>query len=156
MNSKLTQWLRNLKHPDILFRLSLIICLAVLFNESKAYPDHSRLFPQIVTLLGLIIVSLSLGRDFIFGPDKKANPPGPVEKTETTARFFKTVIVIILCFFLSLAAGILFVVPAAYIGYFAFFGKREMAGKILLITTAVMTAAYAILKLIFKIPVLNF
>ena len=156
MKSKFTESFHYIKHPEVLFKIGLLLFLALLFNESIEYPDHSRLFPQIVTIFGLIIVSLSLVRDFILGPDKKINQQSPAEKSETKTRFFKTVIVIILSFLFSLIGGILFVVPAAYVGYFAFFGKREMAGKILMITTVVTIIAYGIFKLVFKIPVLNF
>ena len=156
MNSKLNNFLNYFKNPDVLFKLAVIVFLTILLNESQDYPDHSRLFPQIVTIFGLVIVVLSLGKDMISEVNKKVEEQNKSKKSETKLRFFKTVVVIIIAFLISLIGGILFVVPAAYLCYFSFFGRREIAGRIFFITVMVTLIAYGIFKMLFKIPVLNF
>ena len=142
-----------LKNSHNVFRICILAFLVILFHETVHYPLHSRLFPEIIIVFGVFLVLLSVGKDVIMKPDTVTEDRDDAKRSENRRRMLKTGLVIIISFLISMSFGILFVVPAAYIGYLIFLGKRETAGKILLVTIIITLMVYGIFRSLFGIPV---
>ena len=142
-----------LKNSHNVFRICILAFLVVLFHETVKYPLHSRLFPEIIIVFGFFLVLLSVGKDVIMKTDAVTEDRDDAKRSENKRRVLKTGLVIIISFLISMLFGILFVVPAAYIGYLIFLGKRETAGKIFSVTVIVTLLVYGIFRTVFSIPV---
>jgi len=106
-------------------------------------------------VFGVFLVLLSIGKDVIMKTDAVTEDRDDAKRSENKRRVLKTGLVIIISFLISMLFGILFVVPAAYIGYLIFLGKRETAGKIFSLTVIVTLLVYGIFRTVFGIPVLK-
>jgi hypothetical protein len=150
---------------EVGFKFVLLSLFGTLYVMAIPYPTKSREFPQLIAAFGLLIVMISLARDFI---QKKTmvKELGDVEDAELTAfdeenrkirrkRFYQAWAILLVSTFIGFLFGFLFTTFFLFFGFSILFGKRKNFLKNTMISLAISLMIFFIFQWLMDIPLMQ-
>ena len=156
-----------LKRLDVWCKISLIALFVPLYIIARSYPSESRQFPQLIAVFTLVVLAISLVRDF-FGK-KAASPPESAEGSdagfqaadqgkglkERKKRLYLTWGMILVSTSIGFWGGFLITTFLLFIGFALFFGEKKHLLRNSLTAIAVTAVIYFIFEWIMRVPLLG-
>lgn len=155
----------KLKLIDVQIKLALIIIFGLFFIFSMPYPEKSRAFPQLLSVVSLIIVIISLTFDFtkkeiVIGEltdvdEAEVKVLDEETKRARKQRFYKAWAIIIVSSTLGFLGGFLFSTLFNFLGFTLLFGERKNLVKNILISVVMTAVIYVSFETIMGVPLLE-
>ena len=156
-----------LKRLDVWCKMALMALFVLLIVMARSYPSESRQFPQLIAMFTLIVLVISLARDF-FGKKTDASPEsaeasdagfqaadqGKGEKGRRR-RFYLTWGMIIISTGLGFWGGFLVTTFLLFMGFALFFGEKKHLVRNSFTAIAVTAVIYFIFEWIMRVPLLG-
>jgi hypothetical protein len=157
----------TLKRLDVWCKIVLMALFVLLFAMARSYPSESRQFPQLIAIFTLVMLVISLSRDFL---GKKTT--APPESTETTdagfqaadqgkgkkerkRRLYLTWGMILISTGIGFWGGFLITTFLLFIGFALFFGEKKHLLRNSLTAIAVTAVIYFVFEWIMRVPLLG-
>jgi len=155
-----------LKRPDVWCKMALMALFALLYAMARSYPSESRQFPQLIAVFTLVVLAVSLGRDFL---GKKASRPESAqagnarvrvadeqrEDRERKKRLYLTWGLILISTAIGFWGGFLITTFLLFIGFALLFGERKHLLRNSLTAVAVTAVIYFVFEWIMRVPLLG-
>lgn len=155
----------KLKLVDVQIKLALILIFGLFFFASMPYPEKSRAFPQLISVVSLIIIIASLtfdftGKETVFGEltdvdEAEVKILDDKTKKERRQRFYKAWAIIIVSSSVGFLGGFLFSALFYFLGFTVFFGERENLVKNIFIALGMTAVIYVTFEMIMGVPLLE-
>jgi hypothetical protein len=147
------------------FKLLLMILFACFYALAIPYPEKSRQFPQLISLLSLIMLAVSFLTDMVNKKGVKMEV-GTVEdgelqevreqgKGEKKKRFFKAWGIILVSFGAGLLGGFAFTAFFLFAGFALFFGSRQKLLKNIIIAVVMTVCIFLVFQQVMAVPLLT-
>jgi hypothetical protein len=157
---------QTLKRLDVWCKIVLTALFALLYVTARSYPSESRQFPQLIAVFTLVILVISLIRDF---SGKTAASPVPAEasdagfqaagqakgKKEEKRRLYLTWVMILVSTALGFWGGFLITTFLLFMGFALFFGEKRHLVRNSLTAIAVTAVIYVLFEWIMRVPLLG-
>ena len=147
------------------FKLLLMILFGCFYALAIPYPEQSRQFPQLVAILGLIILAASFLVDMLnkttvrteISQVDDAELRGKEErgKGEKRKRFYKAWAIILVSFGAGLLGGFAFTAFFLFVGFALFFGSRQKLLKNMIIAVVMTVCIFLIFQEVMGVPLLT-
>jgi hypothetical protein len=166
-----------------IFRLFLLGFFALLMVMSRTYPEESRLFPELLGGITIILIMVSFIRDFtkekkreqieqpeipssdfweeqkrrIKEVEKKSEDAGyeVLEEGLRKKRLRQSVVIILISLGIGYLGGILLVVPFCYITFGMLHGQKRETLKYIIIAAGVTLLTYLCFTCFMHVPLLD-
>jgi hypothetical protein len=155
----------KLKLTDVQIKLALVVIFIVAYFLAMPYPEKSRAFPQLISVVSLIFVVISLVFDFRKKEvvsvqltdidDDEVKVLSSEEKKARKQRFYKAWVIIIFSTLMGFLGGFLFSAFFFFLGFAAVFGERKMLVKNIIITVIMTVITYVVFEVIMAVPMLE-
>ena len=141
-----------LKRLDVWCKMALMALFVLLIVMARSYPSESRQFPQLIAMFTLIVLVISLARDF-FGKKTDASP----ESAEASDAGFQAADqgMIIISTGLGFWGGFLVTTFLLFMGFALFFGEKKHLVRNSFTAIAVTAVIYFIFEWIMRVPLLG-
>ena len=147
------------------FKLLLMIMFGCFYALAIPYPEKSRQFPQLISLLSLIMLAASFLTDMLNKKGVKMEV-GTVEdgelqvikeqgRGERKKRFFKAWAIILVSFGAGLLGGFAFTAFLLFIGFALFFGTRQKLLKNIVIAFIMTICIFLVFQQVMGVPLLT-
>ncbi len=150
---------------DVQIKLALIVIFGLFFVFAMPYSEKSRAFPQLLSVVSIIIVIISLTFDFTAKDIIKGELTDVDEaevkildaetKRARKQRFYKAWGIIIVSSGVGFLGGFLFSTFFYFLGFTLFFGERKNLGKNILIAVVMTAVIYVTFETIMGVPLLE-
>jgi len=156
----------TLKRLDVWCKMALMVLFVLLCVMARSYPSESRQFPQLIAILTLVVLVISLVRDFL---GKKATSPEFAEASdagfqaadqvkgekERKRRLYLTWGMILISTGIGFWGGFLITTFLLFIGFALFFGEKKHLLRNSLTAIAVTAVIYFFFEWIMRVPLLG-
>ncbi len=150
---------------DVQIKIALILIFAFFFIAAMPYPEKSRAFPQLLSVVSLILVIISLtfdltGKETVIGEitdidDTEVKVLSAEEKRARKQRFYKAWGIIIVSSAVGFAGGFLFSTFFYFLGFALFFGERQHIVKNMVIAVIMTAVIYFSFQTMMGVPLLE-
>jgi hypothetical protein len=155
------------KRLDVWCKTALMALFVLLYVMARSYPSESRQFPQLIAVFTLVILVISLVRDFL--GKKTAAPPESAESSdagfqavdqeigqkEKKRRLYLTWGMILISTGIGFWGGFLITTFLLFIGFALFFGEKKHLMRNSLTAIAVTAVIYFIFEWVMRVPLLG-
>lgn len=155
-----------LKRPDVWCKMALMALFSLLYAVARSYPSESRQFPQLIAVFTLVVLAISLVRDFL---GKKASRPESAEASdagfqvtdqqredrERKKRLYLTWGLILISTAIGFWGGFLITTFLLFIGFALLFGERKHLLRNSLTAVAITAVIYVVFEWIMRVPLLG-
>lgn len=155
-----------LKRLDVWCKMALMALFVLLYAMARSYPSESRQFPQLIAVFTLVVLAISLVRDFL--GNKVARP----ESAETSdagfqvadqqrgdrerkKRLYLTWGLILTATAIGFWGGFLITTFLLFMGFSLLFGERKHRLRNSLTAVAVTAVIYIVFEWIMRVPLLG-
>ncbi len=150
---------------DVQIKLALIVIFVLFFVLAMPYPEKSRAFPQLLSVVSLILVIISLTFDFT-SKEIVAGELTDVDEAEVKVldeetkrarkrRFYKAWGIILVSTAVGFLGGFLFSALCYFLGFALFFGERKNLVKNIIIALVLTAVIYVSFDTIMGVPLLE-
>ncbi len=157
----------TLQRLDVWCKIVLMALFVLLYVMARSYPSESRQFPQLIAVFTLVMLVISLVRDFL--GKKTAAPPESAEASdagfqvagqekgekEKKRRFYLTWTLILISTGIGFWGGFLITTFLLFIGFALFFGEKKHLFRNSLTAIAVTAVIYFVFEWIMRVPLLG-
>jgi len=155
------------KLTEVWFKLVLSAFFTFLYLLSSPYPEKAKQFPQLIIIFTLIVILISLMRDFsrkevvVEGiadvHDTELKVLDETTKKKRRKRFYQAWGIILISMAIGFLGGFLFSTFSLFVGFALFFGKRTRKNlfKHTLIAVVMTILIYITFQWIMGIPLLT-
>lgn len=155
----------KLRLTEVWFKLALLLFFGLLFILAIPYPEKSKQFPQLLAVVSLILILISLLKDF-FQKGKVAEAIADVDDTELRTmdpearvtkrgRFYRAWGIILASTALGFLGGFLFTSFFLLIGFAFFFGEKKYLLKNALIAVLMTVIIFFSFQVVMGVPLLS-
>jgi len=155
----------RLKLTEVWYKLALFLFFGLLFILAIPYPEKSKQFPQLLAVVSLILIVISLLKDFI-PKGKVAEGIADVDDTELKVldpkariakrrRLYRAWEIILVSTALGFLGGFLFTSFFLFIGFAFFFGERKNLLKNVLIAVFLTMIIFLFFQVFMGVPLLS-
>lgn len=155
-----------LRRPDVWCKMALMALFVLLYAMARSYPPESRQFPQLIAVFTLVVLAISLARDFW---RKKAAPPESAEASdagfqvtdqnkdgkERKRRLYLTWGLILISTAIGFWGGFIITTFLLFIGFALLFGEKKHLLRNSLTAVAVTAVIYFVFEWIMRVPLLG-
>ena len=152
---------------DVWCKMALMALFVLLYAMTRSYPSESRQFPQLIAIFTLVVLTISLARDF-FGK-KTAAPPEYAEASdagfqvadqnqgarERKRRLYLTWGLILISTGIGFWGGFIITTFLLFIGFALLFGEKKNLLRNSLTAVAVTAVIYFVFEWIMRVPLLG-
>lgn len=153
------------KSIDVQIKLALIVIFAFFFIASMPYPEKSRAFPQLLSVVSLIFVIISLTFD-LTGKETAIGEITDIDDTELKVldeetkrarkqRFYKAWGIILVSSGVGFLGGFLFSTLCYFLGFTLFFGERKNLVKNIIMALVMTGVIYVSFEIMMGVPLLE-
>lgn len=137
---------------DFFFQMGLLSLFVLLLFDSKRYPFESRLYPQIIGGITLILLLFSLFRHFWSKGKEKEHDPGVALRRK---RFLQISMVVVLATVLGFLGGFIVSVLCYYVAYALFQEDKTKLFRTLSIGIALTVLFYISFGWFMNVPLIQ-
>lgn len=155
----------KLKLMDVQIKLALAVIFIFAYFFSMPYPEKSRAFPQLISVVSLIFVVLSLFFDFKKKEvvavqltdidDDEVKVLSAEEKLVRKQRFYKAWAIMIFSTLMGFLGGFLISAFFFFLCFAFVFGEKKKLVKNIVITVVMTIITYVIFEQIMGVPLLE-
>jgi hypothetical protein len=155
----------RLKFTEVWFKLALLLVFGLLFILAIPYPEKSKQFPQLLAAVSLILIVISLLKDFIRKgkvaegiadvDDTELKVPDPEARIAKRRRLYRAWEIILVSTALGFLGGFLFTSFFLFIGFAFFFGERKNLLKNILIAVFMTVIIFLSFQMVMGVPLLS-
>ena len=156
-----------LKRLDVWCKMALMVFFVLLYLMARSYPSESRQFPQLIAMFTLVVLAISLARDFLV--KKTAAPPESAEASDAgfqvadqkkgdkdrKRRLYLTWGLILISTGIGFWGGFLITTFLLFIGFALFFGEKKHLLRNSLTAIAVTAVIYFFFEWMMRVPLLG-
>jgi hypothetical protein len=156
----------TLKRLDVWCKIVLMVLFVLLYVMARSYPSESRQFPQLIAVFTLVILVISLIRDF---SRKTAASPGSAEASDAgfqaadqvkeekgkKRRLYLTWGMLLISTGIGFWGGFLITTFLLFMGFALFFGEKKHLLRNSLTAIGVTAVIYVVFEWIMRVPLLG-
>lgn len=150
---------------DVQLKLALLVVFGFFFFYAIPFPEKSKSFPQLISMVSIIIVIVSLFFDFtkheivhgeiIDVDDAEVKVLDDETKKARKQRFYKAWAIILVSSSVGFLGGFLFSTIFFFLGFAIFFGEREKLIKNIIIAVIMTAVIYVSFEMVMGVPLLE-
>ena len=155
----------KLKLLDVQLKLVLLIIFGFFYYSAIPFPEKSRSFPQLISVVSIIFVLISLFFDFtrqeivhgeiIDVDDAEVKVLDEETKRARKRRFYKAWGIILVSSAVGFLGGFLFSTIFYFLGFTVLFGEKKDLVKNIAIAVAMTALIYVSFEMIMGVPLLE-
>ena len=150
---------------DVQLKLALLVIFGFFFFYAIPFPEKSKSFPQLISMVSIIFVIVSLFFDFtkqeivhgeiIDVDDAEVKILDDETKKARKQRFYKAWAIILVSSSVGFLGGFLFSTIFFFLGFAIFFGEREKLVKNIIIAVIMTAVIYVSFEMVMGVPLLE-
>lgn len=156
----------TLRRLDVWCKIVLLLLFVLLYGMARSYPVESRQFPQLIAVFTLVILVVSLIRDFsgktVFTNESAEASDAGFQATdqkksrkERRKRFYLAWGMILISTAIGFWGGFLITTFLLFMGFAMFFGEKKHLLRNSLTSITVTVVIYFVFEWFMKIPLLG-